>query len=183
MHGVRGSACSRKENDMPDGFTMTLDSAALMAKLKSLEKEKADKIMGRAFHEGAKVYQAAVSKAAPERPELPSGTALPPGALKTDVVISHPKSEGGPIYEVEFGAETAHVASWVENGHRLVRGGYSHALYGKDGEPTGQYRGPGKQVSQVEAHPFFRKAFEAATPEAEEVITNSITRGVEKATK
>lgn len=161
---------------------MTLDSAALMAKLKSLETEQADKIMGKAFHEGAKVYQKAVSAAAPERPDLPSGTALPPGALKSDVIITHPKSTGGPIYEVEFGAETAHVANWVETGHRLVLGGYSHAIYNKHGEAVG-YRGPGKEVKQVEAHPFFRKAFEAASPEAEQVISDSILRGVEKATK
>lgn len=167
---------------MADGFQMTIDSAALMAKLKSLETKKADRIMGRAFHEGAKVYQQAVSAAAPERPELPSGTALPPGALKSDVVISHPKSEGGPIYEVEFGAETAHVANWVENGHRLVQGGYSHAIYNKHGEAVG-YRGPGKEVTQVEAHPFFRNAFEAASPDAEQIITDSIQRGFEKATK
>ena len=167
---------------MPDGFTMTLDSAALMAKLKSLETEQADKIMGRAFKEGAKVYQAAVSKAAPERPDLPSGTALPPGALKSDVIITHPKSEGGPIYEVEFGTETAHVASWVETGHRLVRGGYSHAVYNKNGEAVA-YRGPGHEVKQVPAHPFFRDAFENASPEAEEVITDSILKGVDKVWK
>ena len=167
---------------MPDGFVMTLDSAALEKKLKALGTEQANKVMAKAFREGAQVYQAKVSERAPERPELPSGTALPVGALKSDVVIRKAPSNDGPIYEVTFGSETIHVADWVETGHRLVLGGYSKEVI-KNGEHTGKYRGPGKEVAQVEPHPFFREAFEEASPDAEHVISDAITQGIEKATR
>ncbi len=160
---------------MPDSFSMTMDSRALEARLHSLTGEQQDRIMARAFRDGAEVYQAAVMGAAPERPALPSGTALSPGALKSDVIISKARSTGGPIYLVGFGKLTRHVAWWVEFGHRLVKGGYSKVT------KNGKLRGPGREIGNVAAHPFFRSAFEAATPEAADVISASIVDRVNKA--
>jgi hypothetical protein len=156
---------------------MTLDSKALQEKLKQLQGDQLDKIMAKAIREGAKVYQAAVSEAAPERVTFAGGDALPPGALKDDVIIKKAPSTGGPIYQVEFGKLTRHVARWVEYGHRLVRGGRSRVL------KSGKTRGKGKEVGQVDAKPFFRDAFEAATEPAAKVISDSIFMQVSKAFK
>src|SRR5579885_1134836 len=162
---------------MADQFSMALDSKALEERLNSLKAEKQQQILASAFRKGAVVYQAAVISSAPERPELPSGTALPPGALKSDVIVQKAKSTGGPIYVGKFGKLTSHVARWVEYGHRLVRGGYSRVL------KNGKTRGPGMVVGNVPAHPFFRNAFESATPEAIQQISDSLFKGVNRAYK
>ena len=97
---------------------------------------------------GGEVFQAAIAERAPERPDLPSGTALPPGALKTDIELHRGRSdEGLPAVIVSPGKYTQHVARWVEYGHRLVRGGYNKKGKG----------GPGKEVGSVAAYPFIRR--------------------------
>lgn len=59
------------------------------------------------------------------RPALPSGRALPVGALKADVTLEVRRESGLLMAVVGPGKLTAHVARWVEYGHRRVRGGYS----------------------------------------------------------
>lgn len=157
---------------------MTLDSKELQQKLDQLKGEQLEKIMRKALRDGAKVYQAAVSEAAPERVETTEGSdALPPGALKSDVIVTKVPSQGGPIYEVWFGKLTRHVAFWVEYGHRLVRGGTSRVL------KSGKTRGKGREVGQVKPHPFFRDAFEHSTDAAAKAISDSITKQVDRAFK
>jgi len=161
-----------------DSITMTLDSKELQAKLEKLKGDQLDKILARAYREGAKVYQAAVSDAAPEQVETTEGSdALPPGALKSDVTISKAPSTGGPIYLVGFGRLTRHVAGWVEYGHRLVRGGTSRVL------KSGKTRGKGSEVGTVKPHPFFRDAFEHSTDAAAKAISDSVSEQVNKAFK
>jgi HK97 gp10 family phage protein len=160
---------------MPDGFSISIDSKSLEDKLKSLGQDVQDRIINTALREGAKVYQAAVSEAAPERlDDETSGTALPPGALKSDVIIQKvPKSAE---YAVRFGRLTAHVAKWVDEGHRLVVGGRS-----KLNKKTGQSTGNGREIGTVPAHPFFREAFETASSEAEKAIETTLTEAVNRA--
>lgn len=155
-------------------------SKSLEQKLAALKDKKVQSIMSHALHEGGEVFRAAVVEAAPERvDDLPSGTALPPGALKSDVILHKDHDTKQLAYDVEFGRETAHVARWVDEGHRLVLGGYSHEVKGQ----PGTYRGPGKEVGSVPPHPFFREAFETAAANAEKVIEESITTQVNRAWK
>lgn len=161
---------------MPDGFGIQIDSKSLEEKLKSLSQDMQDRIVNTALREGALVYRDAVSEAAPERTDggpNEGSNSLPAGALKSDVIVQKvPKSSE---YVVRFGKLTAHVARFVDEGHRLVRGGYS-----KLNKITGKKRGPGKEVGSVAAYPFFRGAFEIASADAEKAISSSITDQVNK---
>lgn len=158
---------------MPDGFSISIDSKSLEEKLMSLGQDVQDRIINTALREGAQVYRSAVSEAAPERlDDETSGTALPPGALKSDVMIQ--KVSKSAEYDIRFGKYTAHVARWVDEGHRLVKGGRSRV------NKTGKTRGSGKEIGNVPAHPFFRAAFETASADAEKVIADSITNQVNR---
>lgn len=160
---------------MADFVKVEVDSKSLEEKLKSLSSDLQTKIMQTALREGAKVYQAAVSEAAPEHTDIPTphSTSLPPGALKSDVVIA--KTPNTLEYSVVFGKYSKHVARWMDRGFRLVKAGYSRVT--KRGN-----RGPGKEVKFVEPKSvgFFRNAFEQASSEAEKAITDSITLQVNK---
>ncbi len=109
----------------------------LQQRLDELRIEQAAKVLRRGLRANASVIQAEFVECAPVWPALPSGTALPEGALKFDMQIRSiyrgvPK--GGVVVTVGPGKSTAHVARSVEFGHRLVAGG----RLGK--------RGKGKQV-------------------------------------
>lgn len=83
-------------------------------------------------------------------------TALPSGAIKADIKTSvkdgpTPDEVDGLVYP---GKETAHVQYFVENGHRLVVGGYSKV------SDDGKVSGPGRQVAFIEPNPFWRPAEE-----------------------
>jgi HK97 gp10 family phage protein len=165
-----------------DGITIE-GLTAVKAKLESLATDKADKCIRRALRAGAKVEQAAIVEYTPERPPLPSGTAMPPGALKNDIVIETHKSDQGNLYAVvKPGDATIHVRLWVEEGHRLVRGGYSKEIF-KDGQHTGKYRGPGKEVRTIEPHPYVREAFEASEDEVARTIAETLKTEIAKAAK
>jgi hypothetical protein len=154
------------------------DTNNLEQKLADLKDKKVQQIMRRSIREGAKVFQAAVSEAAPERVEPHTGgDSLPPGALKSDVVISPIRGEKIG-YQVRFGRLTARVAADVDAGHRLVRGGKSRL-----NTKTGVARGAGKEIGSVPPHPFFRQAFETTAPEAEKAIEQQIKDQVDKAWK
>lgn len=149
-------------------------------KLSAMATTEAHKVIHDALLEGGKVLQAAIAERAPERPVLPSGTALPPGALKRDIEIHFGKDPDGlPAAIVVPGKYTEHAARWVEYGHRLVRGGYSRLI--KKGRNAGKYRGPGQEVGEVPEHPFIREGYEAARQPAVEVTCQAIAEGIEKA--
>jgi HK97 gp10 family phage protein len=168
------------------GFTVQFEGLKeLDDKLKQLSDKAARKVIRAGLMEGGKVFQAAVIERAPERPDLPSGDALPVGALKLDIELHFGRDpEGLPAAIVTPGDHTAHVADWVEYGHRMVTGGYS-----KETRPgSGKYRGSGMQLKNdegelvnVPAHPFIRPAYEGSQAEATDVAIRKIARGIEEA--
>ncbi len=136
------------------------------ARLKSIERK--------ALRKGATITRDAIAARAPVRPDLPSGTALPQGALANDIVLrAYTDSDGRECVSVQPGKLTDHVAGWVEFGHRLVQGGYSRM-----DRKTGKTRGPGKEAGQVPAHPFFRPGTEESVEAAVSAIQESLSADV-----
>src|ERR1700734_579973 len=126
---------------MPDGIDITIEGLdALKATFQSLATKEADRCVLKALQAGAVIEQAAITERAPVKDT--TGGMLPDGALKSDIVIAthRNKSGGTPYITVAPGKFTAHVALWVEYGHRLIRGGYSRLL------KSGKTRGPGSQI-------------------------------------
>jgi len=120
-----------------------------------------DKAMRAGLRDAAEVMQGAVAAAAPERPALPSGNALPPGALRSDITLVVKRDAGILEAIVQPGKYTFHVARWVEYGHRLAKGGQ----IAWEGMVNGRRRrrgGHGHLIGDVPAHPFIRPAFEAS---------------------
>jgi HK97 gp10 family phage protein len=152
------------------GFSVKVNGLAeIQRRLDQLKAADAKRIMNKALRAGAQVFKVAIEERAPERPDLPSGTALPPGALRRDVVIRTLKGdERGGVVTVGPGKLTNHAAHLVEYGHRQVRGGYSKLL------KSGKTRGPGRQISQVPPHPYERPAFEAAGSAAMDAVATSL---------
>jgi HK97 gp10 family phage protein len=158
------------------GFNIEVKGLAeIQRRLDQLKNEDAKRIMNRGLRAGAQVFKAAIEERAPERPNLPSGTALPPGALRRDVTIRTLKGdEKGGIVTVGPGMITNHAAHLVEFGHRQVRGGESTLL------KNGKTRGPGKEISQVPAHPYERPAFEAAGNSAMDAVEASLKSDLDR---
>ena len=104
---------------MPPGFEVSVQGLSeLQRRLDELKQTDADRIVNRGLRAGAAVYKVAEEERAPDRPNLPSGTALPPGALKRDVTIRKAKQRKN-TYLVGPGKYTSHAAHLVEFGHRL----------------------------------------------------------------
>lgn len=165
---------ARKKGWEMDDFSIEINGLSeLEAKLSGMSTKDATRAVNRGLAAGGEVFRAAVAESAPMRPDLRSGTALPPGALKSDIIKRRTRDKDGtPVEVVGPGKYTRHAAVWVEYGHRLVRGGYS-----KLDKKSGRYRGPGKAVGQVPAHPFIRPAFERV---AETATTAAIEKIVEE---
>lgn len=144
-------------------------------KLAELSTKDAKRVMRQSLRAGGEVLQAAVRERAPERPDLPSGTALPPGALARDIELLLGAKDGLPAAFVEPGKYTRHAARWVEYGHRLIKGGYNKLL------ANGKHRGYGKEIGSVPAYPFIRPGYEAARQEAIDVTCSTLASGIEKA--
>ena len=164
-----------------DGYSIDIAGLSeVKAKLEALGTSQAKSIVRKALRVGAAIAQEAVEVHIPERPDLPSGTALPPGALKSDIVVKLKESDqGNQAAIITPGDLTIHVAEWVETGHRLVRGGYSRET--KPG--SGKYRGPGSEVGTVEPHAYIREAFEACEKEVAQAIATTLISEVEKASQ
>ncbi len=139
------------------------------AALASFDQKTQTLAMRRGLHDAGVVVQAAITEAAPVRMPMKSGTALPPGALKSDITLRVTKSSSGMMAVIQPGPLTRHAARWVEYGHRLVRGGYSRVLR------NGRTRGPGSVVGEVPAHPFIRPGFESSVGEAVRAFINGLT--------
>lgn len=157
---------------MADGLEITTQGFTEMeSTLDDLGTSLGEKICRKALRAGGNLMKAAIAANAPVRPDLPSKTALPVGALQSDVIVTVTKdSEHSFSAWIEPGKETIRVARWVEWGHRLVRGG-RYMNWGK--------RGKGTQVDEVRAHPYIRPAFDAnedlAAGAMAEVITTEVT--------
>lgn len=147
--------------------TVTTNAADLIHSLDAFTKDVQEKLVTAALREGAKVYQRAVTELTPEAavPPTPHSTALPQGALKSDVTLA--KVKDAQAYIVGFGKMTRHVARFVDAGHRIVKGGRSKVT--KRG-----LRGSGREVGQVEGKGFFRKAFEEASAAAEQATKEKL---------
>lgn len=167
-----------------DGFTVRMQGLReLDAKLSQLATEDAKRVIQAGLRAGGQVMQAAVAERAPERPELPSGTALPVGALAADIELRMGRDEDGlPAAIVAPGEYTSRAAEWVEYGHRLVKGG--QLPWSGVNRKTGKfYRrgGTGHQIGDVPAHSFLRPGFEASAGAAADAAVLKIAEGVEKA--
>jgi hypothetical protein len=158
-------------------FTMELHGLKeIDTKLSGLKGPVARRLIHDAVMEGGKVLQTEVRLRSPARPSLPHGSAIPPGALKSDIELRFGFTEEGlPCAIVKPGKYTAHVARWLEYGHRLVRGGYSKVLTG------GRTRGKGHEVGAVQPYPFIRPAFETARMAALEATVQSFERELPEA--
>lgn len=164
---------------MPDGLTMHIEG------LKDLDDvftsmndpERVKKIINKALRKGAVIGQAAIQERAPERPELPSGTALPVGALASDVVIkTTTDDEDNYAVSIQPGKYTAAVANMVEYGHRVVVGGRSKLLSnGTTKGPGHQKRDENGELQFVPPHAYIRPAFEETADAMTEAIVSSLT--------
>jgi hypothetical protein len=164
-----------------DEFTSTIVGLKeLDQKLTELKTTTGRRILKKALLDGGKVFRLAIAERAPERPDLPHGDALTPGALRRDIELRFGfDPQGLPAAIIEPGRYTRHVARWVEYGHRLVRGGYSKIDRG------GNVRGPGKVLNRanVPAYPFIRPGYESARAAAVAAFVVSLRAGIEKAAK
>lgn len=149
----------------------------LQSKLDELTTKAAERCIRKALKAGAAIEQAAIEERAPVKDT--TGGMLPDGALKSDIVVKMRRDEQGTIIAV-VGPDklTAHVANWVEYGHRLVRGGRSKLI--KSGKNAGKTVGPGKAVGNVPAHPFIRPAYEATRQEVADAICSTLATEIEK---
>jgi HK97 gp10 family phage protein len=160
---------------MADGFSIKLDGfEQLKATFESLATKDADACLIKALKAGAVIEQAAIVELAPVKDS--TGGILPDGALKSDIQITthRPKSRSAYV-TVGPGKYTAHVARWVEYGHRLVRGGRSTVL------KNGKTRGPGKEIGMVQEHSFVRKGYEASRQAVSDAISTTLVAEIEKA--
>jgi HK97 gp10 family phage protein len=159
---------------MPGDIDISVDFSACDAYFAEIaDPARVKKITRKALRKGAMVIRDAVAARAPERPELPSGTALPIGALQNDIIVrSSTDDNGREIATVQPGALTNHVAGWVEFGHQLVTGG----KLSTSGKGSGHRVGVHAMTSTfVPPHPFFRPAEEASEAAATEAITESLS--------
>ena len=169
-----------------DGISISLEGLdALMQKLSAIEKPEA--AIRKALRNGGNIVNAAIVERAPEKDG--TGGSLPDGALKHDIITRVKKQKDGE-FTVIIGPDklTAHVARWVEYGHRQVVGGRSRVL------ADGTVVGPGKQIyirpgkssigtGSVPAHPFIRPAWEAVHTEATEAIVTTLIAEINKQSK
>lgn len=165
------------------GFTVNIQGLAeLDARLKEMGNVEAKKCIRKALKAGGKVMQEAILERTPVRPELPSSTALPPGALANDIVVKNTVEGDNLAVAVGPGSHTAYAARLVEYGHRSVSGGISRK------DENGKYRGKGTEAAsvngvsggQVPAHPFIRTAYEASREPATDAIVTTLASEIEK---
>jgi HK97 gp10 family phage protein len=165
------------------GFSVRIEGlAALDARLKEMGNAEAKKCIKKALKAGAIVVQEAIQERTPVRPDLPSSTALPVGALANDIEVAGIVNDDNLAIMIGPGKHTAHAARLVEYGHRSVTGGTSKKS--KDGK----YRGNGREAEsvngvsggQVPAHPFIRPAYEASRTEATDAIVKTLAAEITK---
>lgn len=158
---------------MADGLEITVQGASDLDRiLDDLGAGDAvELVCRRALRNGGNLMKAAIAANARVRPPLPSGTALPPGALQGDIQVAVTKdaenSFSAWIYPGKF---TRHVALWVEWGHRLVRGKSTKSR-------------KGKEIGDVPAHPYIRPAFDENEDLAFEAVADSLATDINAAAK
>lgn len=131
--------------------------------------------MRKALRAGGKVIERAMEERAPVLDEhQPGSDALPPHALRDGIRTVSTTEEEQPEVLIGPNAKVAHVARFVEYGHRQVHGGELKLL------GDGRTRGTGMAIGEVPPYPFLRPAFEASLSEAEEVIAASLRESLKE---
>jgi hypothetical protein len=162
---------------MPGEISISVDISSADEFFKEIaDPVRVKKITRKALRKGAMVIRDAVAAVAPERPDLPSGTALPIGALKNDIIVrSYTDQSGREVASVQPGALTDHVAGWVEFGHQMVTDGRLN----KQGKGSGHRVGVhGLTSTFVPPHPFFRRGEEASEATATEAVAESLSEDI-----
>jgi len=158
---------------MASNNNVTVDCTSVIEMLKALGDDAKDKAIQAALRAGAKIEQTEIQNNCPTRVEGPSGTALPVGALKSDVIIkTSTKQADVPYALVTFGKYSKHVARWVEDGHKVIKG------------TKGSKKDTGKETTP---NPFISAAFETCEQEVtkaiQETFITNITKAANKASK
>jgi HK97 gp10 family phage protein len=153
-------AFHQEGRQMADGIDFTFEGLPQFdAAMKELAGPAYDRAARKALRAGGKVIQAAITELAPVRASGPSGDALPPGALKSDIELHVAKEEDGSFSAyIEPGKYTKPAARWVEYGHVEKRGK--------------------KEVGHVPAHPFFRRGFEESVGQAETTTLETFNKEI-----
>jgi HK97 gp10 family phage protein len=160
-----------------DGISIEVTGLAeLQAKLDALSQKQANAAIRTALKAGGAIEQAAIVERAPVKDS--TGGSLPDGALKSDIIVRLVKdAQGAYSAIIGPGKLTAHVARWVEYGHRLIRGGRNRVF------ADGKIRGNGKHVGEVPAYPFIRPAYEASRQAVITTICTTLATELENASK
>lgn len=158
---------------MADGFEVK-GMEALHAKLKDLSGPALVRATNKALRAGAVIVQAEITERAPVN--ATGGGTLPEGALKSDIIVRLKRDDTGRQRAV-IGPDkdTAHVANWVEYGHRGIEGGRSTLL------ANGKTKGPGQHTHDVPEHPFIRPAWESVSQQVSDTICTTLVSEVEAA--
>jgi Bacteriophage HK97-gp10, putative tail-component len=160
---------------------LTFDTREMEAYFTALANpERCKKMKRKALRKGAAIIKASVEELAPERPDLPSGTALPVGAVKADIHVRlSTQNQTTEVATISPGKETEFVQSLVEFGHQQVAGG----KLGLDGKGEGHRVGThGMTSTFVPPHPFWRPAIEASAESAASAIEESLLEDLDKET-
>jgi len=161
---------------LADGISIKITGLTeVKAMFESLATKEGDRCIVKALQAGAVIEQAAITAQAPTKDT--TGGMLPDGALKSDIEIKVHRASAGTYITVAPGKYTAHVARWVEYGHRLVRGGRSKLLL------NGKTRGPGTEIGFVPEHSFIRKAYEASREAVATAISTTLIAEIEASAK
>ena len=126
--------------------------------------------MKKALRAGGRVIEDAMVERAPMMldAKTPGSDSLEPGELKGGMRVAIVEGENGLEALIGPNSKVAHVARFVEYGHRQVSGGYLKLL------GNGKSRGPGTAGIDVPAYPFLRPAFEASVGEVATAMEESL---------
>lgn len=156
---------------------INFDTSKLAAHLEEVQRRVVQGGKRKAVLAGARVIAKAMAERTPiQRHRTPGSDSLDVGELKANIVARTgiDDSDGEPTGLAGPKGEVAYVAHFVEYGHRIVSGGYSHVL------PGGKVQGPGKvHDEEVPPHPFLRPAFEQSADAALAAVTEELTKQFE----
>jgi hypothetical protein len=130
--------------------------AALDARLKEMGTTEAKRCIRKGLRAGAVIMQEAIRSITPTRPDLPSTTALPVGALVNDIEIANIVVDDSLGVMIGPGKHTAHAARLTEYGHARKGG-------------------------QVPAHSFIRRAYESAREPSTTALVTTLATEIEQA--
>jgi hypothetical protein len=141
------------------------------AMLKDLRQNQADRMLRKGVRAAGEVFREEEAERAPERPDLPSTTALQPGELKDGVIMRRYGKNGLIVGPSGYTSQAAHL---VEYGHRLVKGGKSRL------RAHGITVGPGTEIGWVKPYPYARPTFEAVQEAAFDACKQSVADDVSR---